>query len=58
MAKKTEIWVIFWSVEIENIDHSILASGYSVAFETSMIERDKRFHTDITYLSVNLDQEG
>ena len=55
MTKKAEIWIIFWSVKVKNVDHSILTSSYSVAFESSMI--DERFYTDNTYLSVNLDQE-
>ena len=56
MTKKTEIWIIFWSVKVKNVDHSILTSSYSVAFEKSMI--DENFNTDIAYLSMNLDREG
>ena len=55
MTKKTEIWIVFWSFKVKNVDHSILTPSYSVAFEALMI--DGRFYTDNTYLSVNLDQE-
>jgi hypothetical protein len=43
MTKKTEIWIVFWDIKIKNIDNSILTSGYSVAFETSMID-EKNLH--------------
>jgi len=43
MTEKAEIWVIFRSVKIKNIDHSILTSSYGVAFETPMIGEMKDF---------------
>jgi hypothetical protein len=55
MTKKTEIWIIFWSIKVENVDHGILTSSYSVTFKISMI--DEKIYTDNTYLSVNQDQE-
>jgi hypothetical protein len=46
MAKKTEIWIVFWGVKVKNVDHGILTSSYSVAFESSMIGsmKDLRYH--------------
>jgi hypothetical protein len=43
MTKKTEIWIILWIVKVKNVDHSILTSRYSVAFESSMIGSMKDF---------------